>query len=238
MISSENEARLREVFTRAGADIAVPLEAAERLRARHYHPRQPNRRMVVGATAVAAAAGIVVPLAAVPGSPGAAPLTIRFDSYTFKLPAAYHAAGAGDSRCRPALLLVGPPPLKKGGIGDGRISRPANAKAMMTAATAAGGCIGVDLTAAYWRTWPDPVAWHPARQVRVGPYRAMIWRGRTAFEKWPNGPIGQREVVTNLYLQLPVGHGKVREFIAGSARLSVAALIRIVAHGLSSRNRS
>jgi hypothetical protein len=225
MITSEMEIQLRDAFARAGADIAVPPDATERLRASQYHPRQVSRGLVAGITALAAAVGIAVPLAFGAGSPAAALVSIRFDSYTFRLPAGFHATAASTRACQAMIVLIAPPPLKKGASGTGPILRPSYDKAMISAASAAGGCVGIALGPVYRQALRDPEVLPGARPVRVGKYDAMLWQHREPHE-----------LIRDLYVQLPLRHGKVRDLIVGSARLSTATLIRIVERGLSSRS--
>jgi len=79
---------------------------------------------------------------------------------------------------------------------------------------------------------PDPEAGTTAAQpVRVGRYRASFSRGL-------RGPVVLRELIRQLYVELPVGKGKFRDLLVGGARISKASLIKIGAHGLSRRQEA
>jgi len=86
---------------------------------------------------------------------------------------------------------------------------------------------------------PDPEAGTTAAQpVRVGRYRALFVHYRASFGRGLRGPVVLRELIRQLYVELPVGKGKFRDLLVGGARISKASLIKIGAHGLSRRQEA
>jgi len=82
---------------------------------------------------------------------------------------------------------------------------------------------------------PDPEAPKGAEPVRVGRYHARFYHFLASFLRAPGSHIVVRELIRELYVELPIGRGRVRDLAVGAARVSRAQLIRIVARGLSSR---
>jgi hypothetical protein len=231
MITQDCETELRSVFARAGAGIEVPALARERLRQHDYCPGQFRRRMTVRWSAAVAAAGLAVCAAVVANAPtAAAGPAITFDSYTFRMPAAYHVAGKG-SACRPAVEIYGHAARARGGGEEIRVVRPGYGAGMMTAASAAGGCLLVYLESVYPRTATDPDAPANARPIRVGPYRGLLSEIPMPATGSPVGPAG---VDRELYVELPVRGGRMRDLAIAAAGLSTAELVTIAVNGLSS----
>ena len=69
------------------------------------------------------------------------------------------------------------------------------------------------------------------RQVQIGRYRGWIQTQLLSIAiSFPH----VQELVTQLDVLLPVGHGRCRDLAVGAARLSDKALIRITASALAS----
>lgn len=228
MINVELENELRSVFTRAAADIAVPEQARDRLIKRDYHPARVNRGLAAGITAIVAAVGIAVPLAAVAGSPNtAAGPAIRLASYTFHLPAGYMLTAATSAACRTYAIYV--PPPEAAGAPD---QNPPYGPGMKAAASSSGGCIVLVLAEAYTptATVPDPEAPPTAQPVQVGRYHGLIVN--SSISSGNTGRLIMR--ATELYVQIPTADGRMRDLVIGGTMLSKSTLIRIAANGLSS----
>jgi hypothetical protein len=221
MMSDEVENEVRSVFARTAAD-TIPGEAHRRLLNRDYHPRRVSRGLVVGG-AVAAAAAIAVPLAIGAGS-AAAPAIRLAASYTFQTPPGSRLIRAGSTACR----AIPPPPLEVfNTAGSGRPG-PSYTVAIKTAASSSGGCVSLQLEGAYRPTAASPDSdislshlqryGQRPRHVQVGRFHGVIFTGA--------GP--------ELFVQLPAGHGMMRDLAVAGHGLSRTELIRVVAHGLSS----
>lgn len=234
MISDELENELRGVFARSGADIAVPQEVRTRLLQRDYRPRSVNRGLAAGLTAAVAAAGIAIPLAVGAGSQStAAGPKITLASYTFRMPAGYKRTAATSAACQTfAAYATGPNSLSLTLTGPGT-SDPALpfGRGMSAAASSSGGCIVLVLAPAYTPTAaaPDPEAPSTARPVQVGSYHGLI------FDSSISEATGRSIMsATELYVELPVAGGRMRDLVIGTTRISKATLIKIAADGLSS----
>jgi hypothetical protein len=105
----------------------------------------------------------------------------------------------------------------------------------MTAVSPAGACLAVDLAPPYRPTAasPDAESLPFARPLWVGGYRARLVRYCASWR-----PVDGRELIRQVFVELPVGDGKVRDLVVGGAGVSRAELIRIVRNGLSSRAMS
>jgi hypothetical protein len=249
MITEDLENELRRAFARAGAGIEVPDAARTRLSGRNYHPRRLHRGAAgtIGAVALAAAAGIAIPLGgiAVPpgGGGGSAPFAsgarIRLDSYTFTMPAGYRAVGKVHHRW-PCPLAIGMhvPPTSSSKAGVAGIGLPKVPPQMQTAASADGGCVGLMLSPAY-RPVPgstDPFAFAGSRPVRVGDHHGLLYYV-LAYGLGPDGKMVRlRPGMFDLFVPLPSRGGKVRDLVIGSNKLTKRQLIAIAVSGLSSRS--
>lgn len=239
MITDETENELRQAFTLAADDIVVPDPARRRLLSRDYHPRTVNRRLTAGlaATVAATAVAITVPLATAGGSPSiAAGPVMRLPPYSLQLPTGYKLTAATPASCHAFAIvaLPGRPNAKD-------VRNPSSEAAMKAAASASGGCIVAVLAPAYAPTaaTPDPEApGPPMRPVQVGRHHGVITRtsflitsaNRKGIE---HGLTPGWHSITELFVRLPAGGGRMRDLVVGASRLSESALLRIAANGLS-----
>lgn len=238
MITEEFESDLRATFARTAADVAVPEAARARLLAHDYRLRGGRPRLVLTAgtglaTASALAAGLII--AAGPAGTSA-PSAVSFDAYTFTMPSGFHQVHASE-RCRPGIAFAWP--LSRPGHWEKVVlpKVPKYGKAMMLAASAAGGCLGVGLAPSYRPTaaTPDPELVGKTRPVKLGPFHGRYIRFRQMYEHFPHGVVIDREAIRQVFVELPVGHGRYRDLIVGGARLSKHQLIMIVVAGLKRR---
>lgn len=237
MITDELENELRNLFARSAAEIVVPEHARKRLLQRDYHPKTGNRGWVVGIlVAAAVAAGIAVPLATGEGSqPAEAGPVIRFASYTFRMPTGYKLTAAASAPCRASVVFLSPSPARSAQNASGEAG-------MKAAASASGGCIAAVLAPPYTPTAgvSDPEAPAAAHPVQVGHYHGRIFhssmvRAKTGINRNARHGITRGwQNVTDLYVQLPAGDGKMRDLVIGATGLSDSTLIKIAARGLSS----
>ena len=233
MMTEDLENELRNIMARSADGIMIPEQARTRLLRRDYHPRRVNRALAAGIAAAAAAAVIAVPLAASTGSPRLTPrAAITLAAHTFQMPDGYQPAAAKSPACRPFSIINGLP-----GQNGARQPRPAATQALRAAASAAGGCIVLTLTKPYTPTTaaPDPYAYSTAQPVQFGSYHGylshesvLVFPGDTGYLKpgW--------HTATDLDVQLPTGHGKMRDLVIGATGLTDPALIKIATSGLSS----
>jgi hypothetical protein len=235
--TDELENDLRGLFARASAGIVMPEQARQRLLQHDYHPRRTNRPLAAGLAAIAVAtAATAVPLAIGAGSqPAGSGAVIRLASHAFQLPAGYRHAATTSAPCH-AFVIISMPAF----LNPKAIRNPRNEPGMKAAASASGGCIVAVLTPPYTPTAarPDPLA--PAAHahpVRIGNYHGVLAHSsflvtsasRTAIA---HGITPGRHQLTELFVRLPAGNGRVRDLVLGASRLSGSEMIRIAASGL------
>jgi hypothetical protein len=241
MIIDELENELRGAFAKTAQSIVVPSQARQRLLQRNYRPRTGNRRLAAGVAAAAVAAGIAIPLAGGGGSqPATAGPVMRLASYTLGLPVGYKLTAATSTPCHAWVLAVLPMSVVLPPHGAA-LQNPPYGGQMKAAASASGGCIVALLVPPYHPTTavPDPEAPAAARPVQVGRYhgaiisRMLVTDLRNPRQAARHGIKPGWNNVAHLWVRLPDGGGKMRDLIVGAEQLSDAALIKIVANGLS-----
>jgi hypothetical protein len=215
MISDELGKELRGAFARTAAVIEVPEQVRERLAGHDYRPGTVRRRRLTAITAgaLATAAGVAIPLAAAGPQTAAAGVTVRLSAfYTFRLPAGYTLTSSDSAHCRlrPPLLAT---KLRRGDPTLGH----------RYAAIEAAACVSMGLNRSYRPTpaMPDPDVPPGTRPVHIGRYHGAI-----GIFGSPATP--RRE----LWVQLPIGHGRMQDLAVAEFGLSPRALIRLVARGL------
>jgi hypothetical protein len=235
MITTELESELRRAFARTAAEVVVPEAGRQRLIGRKYRFGRPRRSAAIVGAAVTAA-GLAASLAAVTGSPPAAPLqhAFRFDSYSFRMPAAYDHP-VSRSACRFLVVeIYGLVRYLPGREVISGVRQPTYGKEMMTAASSAGGCLRVYLEPTYPEGPADPDAPRVAQPVRVGRYHGLFVQRRVFFSQGSRGTAVHREAVSELFVELPLRNGMMRDLAISGAGLSERTLKRIVLSGLSS----
>jgi hypothetical protein len=147
------------------------------------------------------------------------------------MPAGYQLTAATSAPCRPFAITRQLPRQ------NGADQQPADSQAMRAAASTAGGCIVLTLTAPYTPTTaaPDPYAWSTAQPVQAGSYHGYLWRVSVLVGRGATGYLKPGwHTATNLDLQLPAGDGQMRDLVIGATGLTDPALIKIATRGLSS----
>jgi hypothetical protein len=207
-------------------------------------PGRPSRRrrgLVVAAVSSAAAATAAITVAGGTAPQGTATggAVIRLAAdYQLRLPTGF-TVGKTSATCRPFVFVAERDTGRRGPDGLHvyqlfQVKVPTYADSITATSSASGGCVNVLLTQPFRLTGgSDPQAYAGERQVRVGHYHGWIrsyWAvsGRHA-------PYRIHERVTQLNVQLPDGHGRIRDLLVASTRLSLRRLIYIVARGLASR---
>jgi hypothetical protein len=239
-MADDLETELRGAFARAAAAIPVPDDFPGRLLRRGLRPRRAARTLAGGAAATLAAAaiGAAAALPAVVGTAAGGPTVQLAASYTFRMPAGYRSTTVRPAPCwaRSGMQVFGHP---------GR-TLPASpqAAAIEAGASSAGACISIDLLGIYRPTLrrPDPYAplrgqWTRRmniRPVRVGRYHGVIFLPAVEYLPTRAGRPGVAVDVRELLVQLPAAAGRRRDLAICATGLSPAALITIVARGLSS----
>jgi hypothetical protein len=236
VITERFEASLRQAVGRTLSEIEVPPALVDRLAEREYPLGRSHRALValVGAAVIAVAVGALLGLTGwrTGARDASGRVELQLASYRLALPGGYHLRGAGSAPCvdevqasMPALPATEPTAASPLAAAKPRVAE---------AATAAGGCVLMLLTAPF-SPFPgqdgDPNIPPGSHEVAVGPYRAWLMpRGH-----WQPYAADGRPVAENgLVVQDAVGNGQVRDLVIGCTGLSRAALVSLVAKGLSS----
>lgn len=228
MMVRQLEERLRQEVARAVGAVQVPPRMAgclvenERHLLHHRRLRRRRRWVLTGGMTVVLTVSVAVVLAtSLLFSPQARQKTVELKVASYSLRLSDHYKLISASSCEPYVVL-GLPSRSAPHPVPGNTYEPQAA----AAARASGGCIIMVLGPRYTPTAsrPDPEAIaRPLVSVTVGPYNGLVGLAK------PVPGLVERE----LYVEIPVSGGQVRDLAVGASGLSQPALLSIVANGLS-----
>jgi hypothetical protein len=250
MLTEETEQQLRDAFANSISGISIPDDLAARLRNqshRAYCKHRMARRLVPGAAGIACIVGVALAFALGTGGPPARDgATMRVASYSFHLPRGYRLVDTSSGlSCVMSMEYIGPNGSSTGATQGSTLPYSSGIE---SAASGSGGCIAMLLDPSYTptATTPDPEAIGSAlTPVAVGSYKGFVetvtlgaghpgtvGTGILRLIQVPHGSQGPPRY-TNLFVEISIGNGQVRDLVVSASGLSQSALIGIVATGLS-----
>lgn len=202
----------------------------ERVRAVVARRRRARARTTAAVACVTAAATAVFSLGGVGTASGP---QLRLASFKLGLPARAHVQSRGSRGCLPAAVLYPGTSAPTGGPADPPESR------VVSAVTAAGGCVSMLLTAPYApgsAHAPFPLMdLQAARPVAIDSYHGLVgpasWVGASGIVE--GRPVSGATAQSMLDLRVPAGGGQVEDLVFAAEGLSPQQLSSIVSSGLS-----
>ncbi len=213
-------------------DLVASDDLAALVIARHGARRQ--RRAAAAALCVALA-GIGVPLGLMSAPTRSGPVELRLASYVLKLPHRYHLS---EGKATPCAVVQAASPVDTGSTTDpGESPLSVDQPKIAAAATSAGGCVLMMITASFTPAAPgskgDPNIPPGAKQVAVGMYQA--WLVPVGYWGPPYvPPHSAKPRVEGLVIEVRTPGRQIQDLVIGSSGLSRAALISLVSNNLSS----
>lgn len=211
------------------SDLSPRPDLYERVVSQHARQRRTFRAGAAGA-AMAVAAAVIISL-----SPGAGNGTtgpqLKLAAYSLRLPAGYRHLAATSAACNPQAFVLDP---GSSGQSPSDLDQPA----VVSAATANGGCVSMLLSASYTPGASDaPVlpGSEDASPVQIGSYQGTVgtdtWIGRDMTLNGIPVASGTKQLIVNL--DVPGDGGQVQDLEIAAEGLSQQQLISILSSGLS-----